>query len=244
MAEIGSEVEELKRKLKEAKKSEKLEKREKRQQERKNTARLQKRQDVQEEKLRKKEDRLQAQKEKREAVARFHEQEAEERSLRKNLAVQTEEETVKEKQPIPVKDTDPEETKGREENAGDLDILPVTWASSYLPISQIKNGVIQTKDERYIKIIEILPINFLLRSAPEKRNIIYSFASYLKIAPPNLQFKILSKKADIKDYIEKIRREAEQEPDERCRILQEDYAHSWEPGKPSHGVSFSFLNIR
>ena len=48
MAEIGSEVEELKRKLKEAKKSEKLEKREKRQQERerKNTARLQKRQDV------------------------------------------------------------------------------------------------------------------------------------------------------------------------------------------------------
>ena len=100
----------------------------------------------------------------------------------------------------------------------------MTWASSYLPISQIKNGVIQTKDERYIKIIEILPINFLLRSAPEKRNIIYSFASYLKIAPPNLQFKILSKKADIKDYIEKIRREAEQEPDERCRILQEDYA--------------------
>ena len=110
-------------------------------------------------------------KEKREAVARFHEQEAEERSLRKNLAVQTEEETVKEKQPIPVKDTEPVETKGREENAGDLDILPVTWASSYLPISQIKNGVIQTKDERYIKIIEILPINFLLRSAPEKRNI-------------------------------------------------------------------------
>mgnify|MGYP000559222419 CR=1 FL=1 len=60
VAEIGSEVEELKRKLKEAKKSEKLEKREKRQQERerKNTARLQKRQDVQEEKLRKKEDRI------------------------------------------------------------------------------------------------------------------------------------------------------------------------------------------
>ena len=226
MAEIGSEVEELKRKLKEARKSEKLEKREKRQQEyeKKKSARLQKRQDVQEEKLRKKEDRLQAQKEKREAVARFHEQEAEERSLRKNLAVQTEEETVKEKQPIPVKDTEQVETKGREENAGDLDILPVTWASSYLSISQIKNGVIQTKDERYIKIIEILPINFLLRSASEKRNIIYSFASYLKIAPPNLQFKVLSKKADIKEYIEKIRREAEQEPDERCRILQEDYA--------------------
>ena len=166
MAEIGSEVEELKRKLKEARKSEKLEKREKRQQEyeKKKSARLQKRQDVQEEKLRKKEDRLQAQKEKREAVVRFHEQEAEERSLRKNLAVQTEEEAVKEKQPIPVKDIEPVATKGRE-----LDILPVTWASSYLPVCQIRNGVIKTKDERYIKIIEILPINFLLRSAPVEK---------------------------------------------------------------------------
>lgn len=226
MAEIGSEIEELKRKLKEAKEAEKLEKKDKRQQERekKKSASLQKRQDVQEEKLRKKEDRLQAQKERREAAVRFHEQEAEERSLRKNLAVQAGEKVGKEKQPIPVNDTEPVEAKGREENSSDLDILPVTWASSYLPVSQIRNGVIKTKDESYIKIIEILPINFLLRSASEKRNIIYSFTSYLKIAPPNLQFKILSKKADIKDYIEKIRREAEQETDERCRTLQEDYA--------------------
>lgn len=78
VAEIGSEVEELKRKLKEARKSEKLEKREKRQQEyeKKKSARLQKRQDVQEEKLRKKEDRLQAAKRKTGSCRRFHEQEA------------------------------------------------------------------------------------------------------------------------------------------------------------------------
>lgn len=55
-----------------------------------------------------------------------------------------------------------------EELVKDLDILPVTWAFSYLPISQIRNGVIKTKDERYLRMIEILPINFLLRSASEK----------------------------------------------------------------------------
>ena len=190
--------------------------------EQKKTASLQKRKDMQEEKLRKKEDRLQAQKAKREATARFHEQEAEERSLRKNLAMQKEEEPEKQLSAArPLNNVKPEQM---EELVKDLDILPVTWASSYLPISQIRNGVIKTKDERYLRMIEILPINFLLRSASEKRNIIYSFAAYLKIAPPNLQFKVLSKKADIKDYIEKIRKEAEQEPDERCRILQEDYA--------------------
>lgn len=190
--------------------------------EQKKTASLQKRKDMQEEKLRKKEDRLQAQKAKREAAVRFHEQEAEERSLRKNLVMQKEDEPKKQLSSAkPLNNVKPEQM---EELVKDLDILPVTWAFSYLPISQIRNGVIKTKDERYLRMIEILPINFLLRSASEKRNIIYSFAAYLKIAPPNLQFKVLSKKADIKDYIEKIRKEAEQEPDERCRILQEDYA--------------------
>ena len=190
--------------------------------EQKKTASLQKRKDMQEEKLRKKEDRLQAQKAIREAAVRFHEQEAEERSLRKNLVMQKEDEPEKQLSSAkPLNNVKPEQM---EELVKDLDILPVTWAFSYLPISQIRNGVIKTKDERYLRMIEILPINFLLRSASEKRNIIYSFAAYLKIAPPNLQFKVLSKKADIKDYIEKIRKEAEQEPDERCRILQEDYA--------------------
>lgn len=105
-----------------------------------------------------------------------------------------------------------------------LDLLPVTWAASYLPITQIKNGIIQTKDNRYVKLIEVLPINFLLRSASEQRNIILSFMSYLKIAPAKMQFKIISKKADIYEFVENIRIEAEKETDERCRLLQEDYA--------------------
>ena len=54
-------------------------------------------------------------------------------------------------------------------------------SASYLPIRKIENGIIYTKDHRYVKIIEVIPINFLLRSAREQRNIIYSFISYLKI---------------------------------------------------------------
>ena len=34
---------------------------------------------------------------------------------------------------------------------------------------------------------------------------------------------MLSKKADMKEYIEKIRKEAGAETNERCRLLQEDY---------------------
>ena len=70
-------------------------------------------------------------------------------------------------------------------------------SAAYLPIRKIKNGIIYTKDRRYVKVIEVVPINFLLRSAREQRNIIYSFISYLKISPVKLQFKVLTRRADI-----------------------------------------------
>jgi len=55
--------------------------------------------------------------------------------------------------------------------------------AEYIPIEKIANGIIYTKDRRYVKIIEVEPINFLLRSEREQRSIIYSFISYLKISP-------------------------------------------------------------
>lgn len=95
--------------------------------------------------------------------------------------------------------------------------------ADYLPIEKIENGIIYTKDHRYIKVIEVLPINFLLRSPREQRNIIYSFVSYLKISPVKIQFKVLTKKADTKKHKEIVLKEMERESDPNCRKLQEDY---------------------
>lgn len=95
--------------------------------------------------------------------------------------------------------------------------------AEYLPIQKIENGIIYTKNHRYVKIIEIVPINFLLRSAREQKNIIYSFVSYLKISPVKLQFKVLTRRADINRHLETIREEMREETDERCIALQKDY---------------------
>ena len=94
---------------------------------------------------------------------------------------------------------------------------------SFLPIERIENGIVCTKDGRFLKILELEPINFLLRSAREQRGIIYSFVSYLKVSPVKLQFKALTRKADINRHLESIRREIATETDENCRRLQEDY---------------------
>ncbi len=96
-------------------------------------------------------------------------------------------------------------------------------SASYLPIRKIDNGIIYTKDRRYVKIIEVIPINFLLRSAREQRNIIYSFISYLKISPVKLQFKVLTRRVDINKHLETLREEMRTETDERCLALQHDY---------------------
>lgn len=103
------------------------------------------------------------------------------------------------------------------------DYVYLNPAAAYLPIEKVANGIVYTKDHRYVKIIEVVPINFLLRSAREQRNIIYSFVSYLKISPVKLQFKVLTRRADINRHLEAIREEMKSETDERCIALQKDY---------------------
>ena len=102
-------------------------------------------------------------------------------------------------------------------------VRPLNALADYVPVERITNGIIYTRDHRYVKIVEVIPINFLLRSAQEQRGIIYSFISYLKISPVKVQIKVLTKRADIDRHVAAVRRELEQETDPHCRMLQEDY---------------------
>ena len=73
----------------------------------------------------------------------------------------------------------------------------------WLPIETVVNGIVVLKDGRYIKILEILPVNFYLKSEVEQENIIYYFASYLKIAPDNMQIRVSTERANIDDYLKR-----------------------------------------
>lgn len=97
------------------------------------------------------------------------------------------------------------------------------FVQNFLPIKNLSNGIIETVDGRYIKILEIEPINFLLRSDEEQVNIISSFASWLKISPMRLQFKSITRKADSDKHIAMVREELAEEDNEKCIELSEDY---------------------
>ena len=97
------------------------------------------------------------------------------------------------------------------------------FVQDFIPIKDINYGVIETTDGRYIKILEIEPINFMLRSSEEQFGIISSFASWLKISPIRLQFKSITRKADSDRHVAMVRKELDDEENEQCKHLGEGY---------------------
>lgn len=99
----------------------------------------------------------------------------------------------------------------------------LSFTQDFIPIKNLEHGIIETTDGRYIKILEIEPINFMLRSEEEQYEIICSFASWLKISPVHLQFKSITRKADSDKHIAMLRKEMESEESEQCKLLSEGY---------------------
>lgn len=75
---------------------------------------------------------------------------------------------------------------------------------NWFPIEEIRDGIIETKDKEYLKIVEVLPINFELKSSFEKESIIYQYKTFLKMCNFDMQILIQSKKNDLNDHIESI----------------------------------------
>ena len=97
------------------------------------------------------------------------------------------------------------------------------FVQDFVPVKEIRNGIIETTDHRYIKLLEIEPINFMLRSNEEQAQIIGSFASWLKISPLRLQFKSVSRKADADHHVAMVEQELAQEENPQCRRLGQEY---------------------
>jgi hypothetical protein len=92
----------------------------------------------------------------------------------------------------------------------------------WIPVQDIRDGIIITKDGRYVKILEVMPVNFHLKSLIEQQNIIYYFSGYLKVAPDNMQIKIITQKADIAGYEKRMWELYHNEPVASCREMIED----------------------
>lgn len=94
----------------------------------------------------------------------------------------------------------------------------------WLPILQVfKNGIIQLKENRYIKIIKIIPVNYSLKSDLEKEAILNSYQTFLKTCHFDMQLVVQSNKEDLSLHIQKIKKQNEKEKNKNRLLLSENY---------------------
>ena len=94
----------------------------------------------------------------------------------------------------------------------------------WLPFDKILDkGIIKLKDNNFIKIIKVIPINFNLKSNLEKEAILNSYKLFLKTCNFDIQILIQSKKEDLSKNISKIKENIKKENDEKISEISENY---------------------
>ena len=91
----------------------------------------------------------------------------------------------------------------------------------WLPFDKIlENGIIRLKNNSYIKILKISPINFNLKSNLEKESILNSYKIFLKTCNFDIQILIQSNKENITKHISKIKNNNINEKDKIKKITK------------------------
>ena len=94
----------------------------------------------------------------------------------------------------------------------------------WIPIdSFFDNGIIKLKNNNYLKIIKIYPINYNLKSELEKNSILNSYKAFLKTCNFDIQIIIQSNKEDLSKHINKIKKQNEIENNFNIINLSQKY---------------------
>ncbi|MCI8353105.1 MAG: hypothetical protein HFJ58_05955 [Clostridia bacterium] len=100
----------------------------------------------------------------------------------------------------------------------------ISSVQEWLPIIKIlERGIIKLKDNSYIKIIKIIPINYNLKSELEKKAILNSYKIFLKTCNFDIQILIQSNKEDLSKHISNIKKQVENEKNENIINLSKNY---------------------
>ena len=97
-------------------------------------------------------------------------------------------------------------------------------AQDWIQIERIlDNGIIKLKNNKYIKIIKVSPINFNLKSNFEKESILNSYKIFLKTCNFNIQILIQSNKEDLQKNIDNIKNNLKKENKDFLNIIGQEY---------------------
>lgn len=94
----------------------------------------------------------------------------------------------------------------------------------WLPFKEVlSDGVIKLKDNTYVKLIKIFPINYNLKSELEKKSILNSFKLFFKTCDFDIQILIQSTKEDVSKYVFFLKDEEVKEENKELQWMYKEY---------------------
>lgn len=95
---------------------------------------------------------------------------------------------------------------------------------NWLPIECfLQGGIVKLKNNIYLKILKIYPINYHLKSELEKKSILNSYKSFLKTCHFEMQIIIQSNKEDLSKHIQKIKEQNKKEKNQNILNFSNQY---------------------
>lgn len=102
-------------------------------------------------------------------------------------------------------------------------IKPTGATQQFVPVKEIRNGVIVLKDGGYRGVLICSSINFGLKSADEQHAIILGFQNFLNTLDFSIQIVVNSRKMDLRPYLALLEDKAVEQKTELMRIQLREY---------------------
>lgn len=94
---------------------------------------------------------------------------------------------------------------------------------SFVPVKEVRNGVIVLKDDGYRGVLMCSSINFALKGEDEQRAIIGGFQSLLNTLDFSIQIVVHSRKTDIRPYLALLETRMQDQTTELMRLQLREY---------------------
>ncbi len=104
-----------------------------------------------------------------------------------------------------------------------IDTTSAGRTQQFVPVKEIRNGVIVLKDGGYRGVLICSAINFGLKSAEEQHGIILGFQNFLNTLDFSIQIVINSRKMDLRPYLALLAEKETEQKSELMRIQLREY---------------------
>lgn len=102
-------------------------------------------------------------------------------------------------------------------------MAPTKSTQSFVPVKEVRNGVIMLKDGGYRAVLMCSSINFALKGEDEQRAIIGGFQSLLNTLDFSIEIVVHSRKTDIRPYLALLETRMQDQTTELMRLQLREY---------------------